>query len=222
MTVSLTGLAPGEPYYLAHCHTRPGTGASPDCPDPFGAPPLVAAADGTATATVTAEQWLGTRTTYCRDRCTIAAFSPGIGWIAVDAPYAMATGSLAAEPDTGLTDGETVTVTGTDVLSSYAGPDVWIIHTGQWGLVQCDAGLADDPTLYGVFANCALTQGGPVDVPGSTFTRDVPVAASLDRILGGTTDCTAAPGACVLALGRFEADGSATLLTTPLAFGPPG
>jgi hypothetical protein len=138
----------------------------------------VAAADGTATATVTAEQWLGTRGTYCRDRCSIAAFSPDTGTIAVDRGYAMATGTLAVQPDTGLTDGQAVTVAGTDVMSSYAGPDVWIVHTGEWGLVQCDAGLVDDPTLFGVFANCGLPPGGPVDVPGSTFTRDVQVDRS--------------------------------------------
>jgi hypothetical protein len=80
--------------------------------------------------------------------------------------------------------------------------------------------VADDPTLSGVFTHCAAPPpGGPVAVPGSTFTASVEVAATIDRILSGTTDCAAVPGACVLALGRVEQDGSASVPAVPLAFG---
>ena len=43
-------------------------------------------------------------------------------------------------------------------------------------------------------------------------------AGSITRILGGTTDCTASDGACVIGLVRWEQDGTITSVFVPLSF----
>ncbi len=96
-------------------------------------------------------------------------------------------------------------MTGANVPQSYDGPLVWIVETGEWVLAECAAGIVDDPTLLGLFTHCGTTVGGPAVVDDwAPFSQDVAVAASFERILGGTTDCTTGPGTCVLALARME------------------
>jgi hypothetical protein len=141
--------------------------------------------------------------------------------VRAQAGYALSTGSLSASPSTGLSDGQAVALSGSGVQPTYDGRTIWIFHTGQWVTAQCAAGLTSDRTVGGVFTNCTTAVGGPLDLPGSTFSQPVTVKATIDRILGGTTDCTAGPGACVLMLARFEEDGTLTLLTTPISFGSP-
>jgi len=88
-----------------------------------------------------------------------------------------------------------------------------------WGVGQCAAAVADDPSILGVFRYCGPAPGrGPLDVPGSTFEADVTVRAQVDPILGDAVDCTAGPGACVLAITRVESDGTVTVHTVPIAF----
>ena len=135
--------------------------------------------------------------------------------------FAMATGTLAATPSTGLVDGQEVRVTGDRLMPTYAGPTVWAFPSGGWALTQCDRDVLDDLTLGGVLANCAtapVTRG--VLVPESTMDEPFVVRSSITRILGGTTDCTAAPGACVVGLVRFEQGASLSHHLTPLTFGP--
>jgi Neocarzinostatin family len=217
MAFTATGLAPGEEYRLLRCHDVPVEACEPIA----GAEPVVASADGTASATVAATQRLTDPywNRYCRDRCSIA-LSTNVDWPpATSAAYAMAEGELTAAPATGLADGQAVTVSGTGLMPNYDGRTILFVTSGAWGLVQCDRAVVDDPTILGLFTHCsAPPPGGALDVPGATFTTEVGVAAGIDRILGGTTDCTSAAGACVLAAGRVEQDGSLTLLTTPLAF----
>jgi hypothetical protein len=132
----------------------------------------------------------------------------------------MAAGSLSASPTTGLTDGQTVQVTGTDLMPTYAGPLRWIFPTGGWSLTECDAAVLDDPTLGGVLTHCSAaptTRGVTVD--GSTLATTIDVRATIPTILGGTTDCTAAPGTCVVGLVRLEQDRSVSTHLEPIAFG---
>jgi hypothetical protein len=216
-----TGLSPGEDYIFQRCHHSDFWVGCNFLTDDT---PVTASPEGTVTATVTASQRLGPdgSTYYCRDDCSIG-LTVASQWAPVaTAPYAMATGTVAGSPTTGLADGQRVTLTGTDVMPTYDGRTNWFVKTGAWGVVQCDRAVADDRTLLGLFTHCAgVTTDGPLDVPGSTFSLGVEVRASLDRILGGTTDCTTAPETCVLAVGRMEEDGSVTLYTVPLSFGVP-
>jgi hypothetical protein len=214
MTVDVAGLFPGQAYTLRRC-SSPATAGN--CEPAVGE--FVASDEGEVTATVPAAQQLDApRRTYCRDNCVVAAVRSSDGVVAAAGGYRMAGGSLAAAPSTGLADGQTVTVTGSGIMASYDGPLFWIVPTGRWTLAECDAGLLDQRTLLGVFTHCGAAVDGPVEVPGSTLSLPVAVAASVERILGGTTDCRAPAGACVVALMRLEFDGSLSLHTTPLSF----
>jgi hypothetical protein len=101
---------------------------------------------------------------------------------------------------------------------------VWIFAAGSWGLGQCSAALLEDPTIAGVLRHCATPPGGgPVNVPipgAMPAPAPVEVQATVRPFLGGAPiDCTAAPGACVLAVARVELDGSTSVVSTPLTFG---
>ena len=93
--------------------------------------------------------------------------------------------------------------------------------TGDWVLVQCDAALADAPSLYAAFDRCAPPPNAvAVTVTGSTFDGDVPVASSFTSFLGREVDCTTGPGACVVGLYRFDMDAQSSAWLTPITFGP--
>lgn len=220
MTADLSGLAPGETYAIVRCWTGPEWEG---CEDATGAPSIVASPEGIGRATAVAAQKLeALGGVYCRDRCSVAAVVAGSQTPAVRVGYEMAEGSVTASPATGLVDGQAVQLSGVDLMASYVGPPVWVFPSGGWSVVQCDAAVRDDVTLRGVLTHCGIPPGGgPVDVPGSTFDRQVEVVTTLDRILGGTTDCTSEPGSCVLAAARLELDGSLSLHPTPLVFADP-
>jgi hypothetical protein len=212
MTLTVDHLIPNWPYQVRHCAER-------TC-DPGET--VTAGADGILHATPTASQRIDVEglPAYCRADCEI-----DVGWQlggghAGRVAYAMAEGAVAASPSTGLSDGQTVQVTGTDLLPSYAGPPLWIFPTGGWSLTECDAALLDDATLGGVLTHCSaapVTRG--VSVDGSTLDTTIDVQGTITRILGGTTDCTAAPGTCVVGLVRLEQDGSVSTHLAPVAFG---
>jgi hypothetical protein len=155
----------------------------------------------------------------CRSSCRVdlrrMPLDPG-----VTAPYSMAAGELAATPDRRLADGQVVDVEADGLMSTYAGPSLMGFATGEWALTQCDAAVQSAPHLLGVFTHCSApppTQ--PVTVAGSTLDAPLAVRSTITRILGGTTDCTAYPGACVVGLVRFERDGSLSTHLVPVAFG---
>jgi hypothetical protein len=132
----------------------------------------------------------------------------------------MAAGSLAAAPDTGLADGQTISVTGTGLMPSYAGPTLWIFPTGGWSVTQCDRALVDQPNLAGALTHCgAAPVTRAVTVGGSTLDTTLQVRSSLTTIVGGTVDCAASPGACVVGLVRFEQDGTVSTHLAPITFG---
>jgi hypothetical protein len=160
-------------------------------------------------------------TRTCREGCqAVLVHGNGIDGLGVTSvtPIAMAEGSIAAAPDTGLADGQAVTVTGSQLMPSYDGPTL-LFPTGGWALVQCDAALLDDPTLLGVFTQCGgVDLGAPLQVTGPDMTASAGVHATLHRFLGDTTDCTAGPGTCLLVLARWEQDATVTLHPAPLGF----
>ncbi|HKE73883.1 MAG TPA: hypothetical protein VKB57_09735 [Acidimicrobiales bacterium] len=161
-------------------------------------------------------------TRTCREGCQVVLVAGNaittLGVTSVT-PIAMAEGTIAAAPSTGLADGQAVTVTGSQLMPSYDGPTL-LFPTGGWALVQCDAGLLDDPTLLGVFTQCGgVDLGAPLQVTGPDLTASAGVHATLHRFLGDTSDCTAGPGTCLLVLARWEQDATVTLHTAPISFG---
>lgn len=216
--LTATGMQPGAQYQVQRCDPRPLTRL---CDTLWFKPVYTVGPDGTLTVPVTAQQRFTSSPTgrprYCHAECTLTLVardgrqtSPSIG-------YAMAEGALTASPATGLSDGDTVTLTGTDLMPTYAGPAFWLFpSTGGWAIGQCGRGVVDDPTIYGVFAHCTVS--GVAEVAGSTLTAEAPARASFTTILGTPVDCTAAPDACVMILGRVEQDGAVSIHDAPVSF----
>jgi hypothetical protein len=131
---------------------------------------------------------------------------------------------IVVDPEQHHHDGQRVRVGGAEIPDSYVGPPFWVFPTtGQWVLTQCGAGVGDDPTILGVFTDCAAPAGGGVvEVRGGLVDTHVVVRSAIASVLGDEIDCTPA-GACVMALARVESDGEVTVLTAPLSFdgGPP-
>ncbi|HET6664502.1 MAG TPA: hypothetical protein VFG94_09605, partial [Acidimicrobiales bacterium] len=123
-------------------------------------------------------------------------------------------------PSTGLVPGQTVGLTGSSLMPTYLGPNLGPFPTGGWAIGQCDAAVVGNVSLGSVFQHCSL---GPslqrVTIDGSALDVTATVEGVITKILGGTTDCTATPGACVLGLFRLEQDVSTSGYTVPLAFG---
>ena len=146
---------------------------------------------------------------YCRDHCTVALFSGSSGELVAVVGEALAEGELTVTPDAGVGDGQTVQVTGSDLMAGYAGPTLLVFPTGGWALTQCDAAVLNDLHLLGFFTHCAvLPPTRAIDIAGSTLHTTFPAASTITKILGGTTDCTTSPGACVIGLMRLEQDAS--------------
>ncbi|HEX5946583.1 MAG TPA: neocarzinostatin apoprotein domain-containing protein [Acidimicrobiales bacterium] len=207
MAVDVSNLEPGRRYTLYRC----GSGG---CNELVSA---TASTDGAVTASVTATQRLGERT-VCRDTCEIAIYD--VGTRLGGANYAMSQGTVSADPSGDLTDGQTVQVSGHSVQPTYAGPNLGPFPTGGWAFVQCDASLVDAPSLYNAFDDCSVdAQAVTVDSAGFDGSREA--AATIDTFFGRTVDCAASAGACIVGLYRFEADGSSTLVVTPLTFATP-
>jgi hypothetical protein len=208
VTLTARGLFPNAPHSAYWC----GSG---ECD---GVTHLMSAADGTLTATLRASQIpdIPRMRGYCRTACRVSLFPEAFGE-AVELTWSMAEGSLVASPDTGLGDGDPVQITGTDLMPTYDGPTLGGFPTGGWALTQCDAAVLDDLSLPGVLTHCAAAPvTRPVTIEGATLSTGLEVRASITRILGGTTDCTATPGACVVGLARFDADAQMTTHLVPV------
>ena len=127
---------------------------------------------------------------------------------------------VTVSPDDGLTDGQSVDVSAHDLMATYDGPTV-LVPSGGWALTQCDAAVLDDLTLLGLFTHCSVPPPTrPVTVPDSTLDTTFAVESTITRILGGTTDCTASPGACAVGLVRFEQDTHLSSYLVTVDFGP--
>jgi hypothetical protein len=221
VTLSASGLPPDVSFWFVRCDPAGGVYS---CEADSTAPVVTTDADGNLSFATTAVQRFTSRSgrpVYCRDQCTMQLRRdlPGVQHPTVG--YAMADGSVTASPAAGLSDGDTVTLTGTDLMASYDGPAFWFFpSTGGWAVGQCGAPAIDDPTIVGFFTHCTVASPGMVDVPGSTASVDVAVASTFTSILGEEVDCTTGPGACTLALGRIEQDGSVSVhFAPPLSFG---
>ncbi len=220
VTVTATGVEPGAGFRLVRCDNATLT-VYWTCEDPAGAPTVAADQAGALTATTTAAQRFTTvqaTAAYCRDECAIVLIPDDAGVADLRIPYSLAEGELAADPATGLADGQEVTVTGSGLMDSYAGPPAGFLTSGSWGVSQCGRGVLDDPTIRGVFVHCA--GGGPAEVTGGVVDTTITVRSTITPPIGPPVDCHAAPDACLVVLARAEQDGTTSLHTTPIAFTP--
>jgi hypothetical protein len=157
----------------------------------------------------------------CGDDCVIAATTRAGDQLAVTPiEFAGTDPEVHAVPATELVDGQAVLVVATDVLPSVDGPPVGIFpSSGRWAVFECGRAVVDDATVLGVLSHCGVPPGGgPVAGSGSDLTVEVEAQDTITSGIGTTTDCTAGPDACVIALARVEANGSVSLLTGPLSF----
>lgn len=219
IAVSAGGLSPNTPYRLAHC--VPGAGSvAARCEKPL--PAMVTSdANGNISANVPALQRFTTGAFYSLKTCVTSSCSIAVidntGAVQAEQPYTLATPTASASPNTGLHDGDTVTVNGSDLEPTYSAPT--LLPSGGWVLLVCGKAMGTKPGLLDVFNDCGVPSGGgPVNVPGTTSSTAVQVPATLTTVAGGTIDCTASPGACVIGLGRWEQDATVTTAFTPLNF----
>jgi hypothetical protein len=215
MTLTGSGLVPGAGYQVLHCLAFACDAGQT----------VTAAADGTLSLSVPALQRFtgGGRALVCRTSCSVRVLTAGGGQEVGRLPYAMAAGSLTVVPDTALTDGQEVQVTGTDLMAGYSGPPIIGFPTGGWTLTECDRAVLGQLHLGGALTYCSTAPPTTtVDVAGSTLGTTLEVRATITKILGGTTDCTVAAGACVVGLVRFEQDGSFSAHLVPVSFGSSG
>jgi len=220
VTATATGVEPGAGFRVVHCDNATLT-VHWTCEDPAGAPAVAADQAGVLTATTTAAQRFTTvqaTAAYCRDECAIVLIADDAGVADLRLPYALAEGELAAAPATGLADAQQVTVTGSGLMDTYAGPPVWFLTSGTWGVGQCGRGVLDDPTIRGVFAHCA--GGGPAEVTGGEVDTTITVRSTITPPTGPPVNCNAAPDACLVVLARVEQDSTTSLHATPIAFAP--
>ena len=214
MTVVAEHLAPNEGYFLGYCTEWP------IC-ESLEAPAV--GPDGRFEITVPARQqfipdYLGSPV-YCRANCSLVLIRPVPLGMVYWAPYTMAEADLSVTPATGLSDGQQVQVTGSELMPTYAGAPLGPFLTGGWALTQCDRAVVDQADLLGVFTHCSVAPPTRiVTIDGSTLDTGFDVQATITKILGGTTDCAAAPGACVVGLVRLEQDMSLSTHLQPVTF----
>jgi hypothetical protein len=216
MSVTAPYLRPGD-HRLVHCTD----GA---CNDESVV--VTVGSDGLLSTTIpalqrfTATNSAGPRHVYCRAASCHVMFVDDGGNILARVPYEMATSFWRTSPATGLGDGQAVQISGNGLMPSYEGPTIWAFPTGGWALTQCDAAVLDDLSLVGVFTHCAAPPTTrDVTIEGSTLDTMLDVQSTITKILGGTSDCAASAGACVVGLVRLEQDGSLSSHLTPISFG---
>ena len=217
ITAHATDLVPGDTYRVDRSASVSGSARCARVADRIADPNGEIVFDTTAVQRFTSNGLY--RYQYCRENCSIVV-RPYTTGNPVEASYAMAEPSVSASPANALVDGGTVTVDGTGLQPTYAGPTV-LFSTGGWAVAVCDRSVVDDPNLYAVLTKSAVPAGGTsVTVTGSTVSVDVQVPATITHTLGGgTTDCTAASGACVVGLTRWEQDATVSAAFTPVSFG---
>ena len=158
-------------------------------------------------------------TARCRPTCMVRARSYLLLGPTLTATYSVPSPAVAVAPASGLTDGQSVEVTGTGMMKSYPGRQLFL-PTGGWAVALCDGSIGAVPSLADILLRCAAPAGGaPVTVTDHTSVNTVTVPAQLTASVGGATfDCTAAAGACKLGLVRWEQDGTVTAILQPLTF----
>jgi hypothetical protein len=202
MTVTATGLPPSEGFGVYRC-------PFPIPHDCNGMGTAWSDAAGTLTLESTAVQRVGERS-HCGGGCAVVLIG---NYVVGSATYTMAEGTVTAVPSTGLSDGDQVRVSGSNLLPTYVGPSYGPFPSGGWHVSQCEIDQLDAPNLGAIFTHCAPPV--PVTVTGSTAEVDLTVHATMTTILGGTVDCTRA-NACGVGFFRLESSSVSTLWAAPI------
>ena len=162
--VDVDGLLPGQLVRMGRCLADRSSVTSGCERSLLNGPELSADQNGhfeiqiPAASRLTTGAWYGQR--VCRAaECTVAIADNLSDVVLAEEPYGLAEPSASVSPSSGLADGQAVTVTGTDLQPSYAGPTV-LFPTGGWSVAQCDRSVVDDPSLWNVFTKCAVVPGG--------------------------------------------------------------
>ena len=206
MTLTATGLPPSEGFSAHRCAYVFLFGCE-------GIGSAWSDASGALTFEVSAAQRVGDQG-HCGIGCGVTLRGD---YTIGAATYTMAEGTATAAPSTGLSDGDVVRVSGSDLLPSYVGPSYGPYRTGDWHVLQCEIDQLDEPDLHAVFDHCAAPVA--VTVTGSTAGVDLVVHASMTTMLGGTVDCTRS-GACGVGFYRLESNGVSTLWSAPIEIDP--
>jgi hypothetical protein len=128
---------PDTLYDVVHCWNSVPSAAQV-CEPPSSGLTLTSSPTGTLSTSLPAVQRLNVPNGsyasrfYCRDACQVGLINTVTHHIEGAAGYAMAEGSIEAAPATGLEDGQTVTVSGHELMPTYAGRTFWIFSTGTW------------------------------------------------------------------------------------------
>jgi hypothetical protein len=179
---------------------------------------IVGNAVGTIDSPVTLTQAPGD-TGICRPTCRIDV-RPLVG-PTLSTSYNAPAASVSVSSETGLVDGQAVTVSGTGILGNYQGRTL-LFPTGAWSpVVVCDRTVPEaGATLVEILTKCAVAPGEATVAPvGRTTTNAVSAPARFTATVGGASfDCTAAAGSCVMGLVRWEQDATVTTHLRPLTF----
>jgi Neocarzinostatin family len=152
----------------------------------------------------------------------VVALALGTTFATVTPAGAAAVHTVTVTPSTGLSDGQTVTVTGTGFDETPLLPDGFAIQ-------QCRAAILSVPIDVGVaITNCDQSTGGSAfaDAAGNISTSLV-VHTTITTGLGAGTSsftCGQAPNDCAILIAQFATDGQTTQFVaaaTPISFGTP-
>jgi len=146
------GLTPGASYSVRTCDLL-----AVSC----GADQAVVVADpgGKVAGTLTVTQAPG-QYGACGLPCLVRLRAVAGGEPELTRAYTIRQGTIDSTPQEGLADGQTVTVTGTDLPPTYTGTPRWLA-TGGWSLAQCESPvLGTQLDLAGAFTKCGVPPGG--------------------------------------------------------------
>jgi Neocarzinostatin family len=140
--------------------------------------------------------------------------------VAVEPAGAAESHVVTVTPSTGLSDGQTVTVSGAGFVETPA--------LNDWAVTQCTAAILSEPiTLITAINDCDATTEPAVfahaDAAGNLSTSFV-VRKSLTTGIGtgtGTAACGQAPNDCAILVAQFAAGFDFVGAATPISFGSP-
>ncbi len=146
---------------------------------------------------------------------TLSLALAGLVGAATTPAGADATHTITVTPSTGLSNGQTVTVTGTGYVETPSIPD-------GWAIVQCSAGILSGVDLQNAINSCDITTQpftyAQADSSGH-LTKSFVVRTTITTT-AGSVPCGQAPNDCAVLVGQVV-DGGFVGAATPISFGTP-
>jgi hypothetical protein len=209
VTVSGSGFPSDTAVFVLECQS----GATSDGPCESDGGSLAPTSDtGTFSVTVSVERLLDTGSTEidCAQKaaCEFAASPLEGNTLEASTPIAFKNVPLpmiSATPDTGLADGQVVTLNGSNFTPGEVVQFAECVSGSEFGSLECDNNLFGEAT-----AGADGTFSIPYNVARLVFIDD-------GGFFGSTVDCAVAPGCELDTFGTFN---QAVTIPTPLAFDP--